>query len=312
MKRKKIKIITVSLICAAILSAGAFAAANASENVQKTNDSESVQTIESTFRNISEKAGDMLKGGKHGGHFMFFDSSEIAGILGMTEDDFKAALTEADGNIVKILEDSGKLEEYKAKILENCKTKLDEQVADGKITQEQADEKYAETKAAVAGITSENSPIIRFRNGEKPEKGFSVHMFGGKGFDFSVESIADILGITEDELETKLDEADGNIIKILEDSGKLEEYKAKILENCKTKLDEQVADGKITQEKADELFARLEEMVNSFTSDSGFAMPGRGKGREHITRFKDDENSEDVTVTTKFFENKQTEENKSV
>ena len=115
---------------------------------------------------------------------------------------------------------------------------------------------------------------------ERPEKHERFSKDGGFGFGFGIcfgidgvqmafgsddVSITDILGITEEELKTKIEENRGNIFKILEDAGKLDEYKTKLLENFKSHLDRQVADGKITQDKANELYASMEK----FTKDLG-------------------------------------------
>jgi len=100
-------------------------------------------------------------------------------------------------------------------------------------------------------------------------------IFGSDGVD-----IAGILGLTEEELCEKIREAAGNIFKILDEAGKLDEYKDKLMQNFKAKLDEQVAAGAITQEKADEALAMLEESLNGLLSGENAMgmekMPGRG------------------------------------
>jgi hypothetical protein len=106
--------------------------------------------------------------------------------------------------------------------------------------------------------------------------GFGIGIGGINGcFGSDCVDIADMLGITEQEFIDKLKE-EGNIFKILEDAGKLGEYKEKLLENFREKLDAQAACGAITKEQADEAYARLEEAVNNFSSDGGGL---RGPGR---------------------------------
>ena len=128
--------------------------------------------------------------------------------------------------------------------------------------------------------------------------GFGMGIGGIKGFFGSGSAdIADILGLTEEELRAKILEADGNIFKVLEEAGKLEEYKNKILQGFKEKLDEQVVSGAITQEKADEAYAMLEESVSSLINGEGPAMKMPGPGRhEPVRSYK----TETETRTTSF------------
>jgi len=149
---------------------------------------------------------------------------------------------------------------------------------------------------------------FKFPDGELPElpEGTEFHTFkhdgrnGGFGFGIGIGgikdffgsdgiNIADILGVTDDELRDMLKEADGNIFKVLEDAGKLDEYKAAILENFKAKLDEQVASGAITQEKADEAYEMLKEAVNNFSGEGcGVRMPGFVGHHKNFKDFNDD------------------------
>ena len=119
--------------------------------------------------------------------------------------------------------------------------------------------------------------------------GFNIGIGGIKGF-FGSDGvdIAGILGLTDDELRDMIKEADGNIFKILEDAGKLEEYKAAILQNFKDKLDAKVASGDITQEKADEVYEMLKEAVEDLSGEGfGAGMPGFCGRHRDFKDFKD-------------------------
>ena len=139
-----------------------------------------------------------------------------------------------------------------------------------------------------------------FPDGEKPHNfkmndknggfGFGIGIGGVKGF-FGSDGvdIADILGVTEEELRDMIKEAGGNIFKVLEDAGKLDEYKAAILQNFRAKLDEQVASGAITKEKAEEAYGMLKEAVDDFSSEGcGAGKPGFGGHIRHFRDFGDD------------------------
>lgn len=309
-KKKKRKIIFTALICAGIISLGSFATiAYAADNTAESGNNDLMQsvrqTVQSTFKNVSEQAKTLinnLRGIKSNGFgFAFCNPEEAASILGITEEELMTKLEETDGNIIKILEDAGKLDEYKIKILAEYKNKLDIAVAEGSLTQDKANEKYAQAETIINEIDSESMPNIgvhKFSDGEIPEEfkkfkdgefdGFEgldrfmeKHEGFGSGFGISFGiidgvkiffssddvNIADMLGISEEELKIKIEENSGNIFKVLEDAGKLEEYKIKILENFKSKLDQQVAEGKITQDKADEIYGSMAEFTADFNSE---------------------------------------------
>ena len=160
MKNKKTKIVITALICTLIISVGSFAVM-ASSGDRTSEDNNLFNAAQSTFKKVSDQVNNFIenfRGPKSIGFgFKLFDPEETASILGITKEEFQSKLEEADGNIIKILEDAGKLDEYKAKVLEDYKAMLDEAVAtDGKLTQEKADELYAKTEEMVNNFSSEN------------------------------------------------------------------------------------------------------------------------------------------------------------
>ena len=87
----------------------------------------------------------------------------------------------------------------------------------------------------------------------------------GMGFSFGLDKsmLCEVLGISEEELKTKLVENNGNLYKVLEEMDKVEEYKAAVLKMTKEALDRAVAEGRITQENADSIYASSKEMMNN-------------------------------------------------
>ncbi|SDD24229.1 hypothetical protein SAMN05660690_3756 [Geodermatophilus telluris] len=85
--------------------------------------------------------------GGHGGHGWFrgFDLSVAAETLGLSEDDLRTAL-EADGaSLASVAADQGvAVEDLVAALTAAAREHLDEAVADGRLTQEQADERAAD------------------------------------------------------------------------------------------------------------------------------------------------------------------------
>jgi polyhydroxyalkanoate synthesis regulator phasin len=123
------------------------------------------------------------------------------------------------------------------------KQMLDEAVADGKLTQEQAD-KMAARKDGLMG----------WFGGMHDRKGmFGVRM--GK----NSADMAAAIGITEDQLKSEL--ASGKKLSdILADQGITEEqFQQKMLEIRKEALAQAVADGKLTQDQADKMLQRMEK-----------------------------------------------------
>ena len=80
-------------------------------------------------------------------------------------------------NLRTIAKDAGKLEEFKAQMLEQKKAILDQRVKDGKLTQEQADEIYNAIKNNQANCDGTGSAAI----GRKYGAGFGLGSGMGNG-----------------------------------------------------------------------------------------------------------------------------------
>ncbi|PRY48923.1 hypothetical protein LY71_1075 [Geodermatophilus tzadiensis] len=125
-------------------------------------------------------------------------------------------------------------------------------VDDGSISQEQADE--------VATTLS--------------EAGFGGH--GGYGWHggFGLEVAAETLGLSEEDLRTALQADGASLASVAEDQGvAVEDLVAALTAAAQEHLDEAVAEGRLTQEQADERSAELEtwitERVNDADADGG-------------------------------------------
>jgi hypothetical protein len=132
-------------------------------------------------------------------------------------------------------------------------------VDDGSITQEQADEVAA--TLAESGLGGPGG-----RGGHGP------------GMDLSVA--AQTLGMTEDELRTAL-EADGaTLAQVAEDQGVEEDALVDALVTAgKERIADAVADGRLTQEEADQRLADLEAQVTERV-ESSLPGPGDRPGRD--------------------------------
>ncbi len=151
--------------------------------------------------------------------------SKVADKLGVSQDDLKTAIDEARDETI------------------------DEAVADGSLTEEQA-ERLRERVAEGGRL------FPRFR----------------RGHGHVVAAAAEVLDIPRDELVEGL--KDGNsLAEIAEAEGmNVEDFKAGLLAQMQTQLDDRVADGTITQGQADRLSEGLEERIDNIVN----AQPGEG------------------------------------
>jgi hypothetical protein len=156
-------------------------------------------------------------------------------------------------------------------------------VEDGTLTQEQAD--------AVAETLDEQLPA--------PGPGGFGGPRGHGGILLDLEVAAEELGLTERELHEQLHDGT-TLAEIAEEQGvDLDDLVNVIVETVEERLAAAVDEGRIDQERADELAATLEERVRTFVEE-GFPVPpdrlrppghgpwGRGDGLEQDTQPEDD------------------------
>jgi len=156
--------------------------------------------------------------------------SKVAAKLGIGEDKLKTAVDEAYSETI------------------------DEQVAAGQLTQDQAD--------------------------RLKERGFDVApMFAPRGRRFRLggvnlmESAATVLGISADDLMTQLKDGK-SLADVAQAQGvSVDKLKTDLLAQVKTALNTLVSDGKITQSQADDVYSRTESNIDTIINATG---PFRG------------------------------------
>ncbi len=158
--------------------------------------------------------------------------SKVADKLGVSEDELKTAIDEARDETI------------------------DEAVAEGRLTEEQAE---------------------RLREG-----GFTfnrrLHRAGGH----ILNAAADVLEMEKDDLVVELREGNSLADVAAAQGIDVDSFKAQLLAEVQTDIDAKVADGTITQEQADQLSEGLEEridnIVNAQLGEGGFGGPGHRHG----------------------------------
>jgi hypothetical protein len=157
---------------------------------------------------------------------------------------------------------------------------------DGRITEEQAEDMRSRIESG------EMPPFLGpglFFGGPKGdgERGFGFGFGPGLGFHFGekLDAAAEYLGVTEEELREAL-RSGQSLAEIAEERGKsVDGLKDALIAEARTRLDEAVADEKLTREQADRMLERLREGIDDLVNASGdnrfrfhFRGPGPGMG----------------------------------
>ena len=186
----------------------------------------------------------------------------LADVLGISVEDLMAA-REAGQTPAEIAEENGvSRDELVSSLVAERQASLDQAVADGELTQEEADEKAADLEEHVNA----------FVDGE----GHGPHGPGGPDREARAEALADVLGISVEDLMAAR-EAGQTPAEIAEENGvSRDELVSSLVAERQASLDQAVADGELTQEEADEKAADLEEHVNAFVDGEGHGPHGPG------------------------------------
>jgi hypothetical protein len=140
---------------------------------------------------------------------------------------------------------------------------------DGRLTQEQADALKERVESG------EVPPFFGAFLGPRLDRGFDRfphplpfhrHFF----FEEKLSTAADYLGLSEDELEEKLNDG-STLAEVAEAEGKsVDGLKQALLDVAKERVDRAVEDGDLTQAEADDLLEGLEERIDAFVEHAFF------------------------------------------
>ena len=221
--------------------------------------------------------GEGKRGGRmHGPPILQIAADE----MGLTREEMKAELEESeDRSIADVAaEYSVSTDTIVDAVMADVAEKMAERVADGTITQEEADEKMVEIREKVT---------------EKIEEPFTPRGPGkhqGKRGPSLAQVAADEMGLTREEMRAELEESEGRSIADVaaEYNVSNETIIDAFMDQVAEKIAEKVADGSITQEEADERLAEIREKVTEkieepFTPRERGERPQRGN-RDGATR----------------------------
>jgi hypothetical protein len=220
------------------------------------------------------------RGGPRGEHL-----EVVAEALGMTPDEVREAVSGGQ-TIAELAEAQGVPLQDVADALVAAETeRLQQAVEDGRLTQEEADEKLAHM---------EENILERLESGERGLGGPGGH--GGRRGEH-LDVVAEALGMTADEVREAVSGGQ-TIAELAEAQGVPLQDVADALMAAETeRLQQAVEDGRLTQEEADEKLAHMEENILKRLESSEPGGPrgtggpgGRGgkRGGEHGPRLSDE------------------------
>jgi len=144
--------------------------------------------------------------------------------------------------------------------------RVDAALAAGRITKDQAD-------AMKAAINSGKLPLGLGVPGAGFHMGGGIHTFGG-----AIDAAATYLGLTQDQLRTQL-ESGKSLPDIAKAQGKsVAGLKQALTADLKTKLDQAVKDGRLTQSEADSILAKVSASLDDLINSTLPKMPAMGNG----------------------------------
>jgi hypothetical protein len=140
---------------------------------------------------------------------------------------------------------------------------------DGRLTQEEADALKERIESG------ELPPFFGMFLGPRLEGGFEhfpprLPFHGHFFFEEKLSTAADYLGLTEDELEERLNEGDA-LAEVAEAEGKSADGLVQaLLAEARERIEQAVEDGDLTQSEADDLLEGLEERIHAFVESARF------------------------------------------
>jgi uncharacterized protein YidB (DUF937 family) len=231
------RIVTPLVVVAAV---GGGAVAGAVIGVPGLSGAQESSTTTSTSRPTSEQAKPDRARARHAGA----ELEAAAEALGLSVDELAAKLSDGETTIADVAEQEGvPLDEVKDAMTDAARERIDELV----------------TKPWP-------KPGFREHPGKAPGHG---RWFGGGPFGASIEELASALGIDIDELRQQLRDGKSPAEIAQEQGIDVDELIDELVSAVGEHLDEAVANGHLTREQADNLEAKLREVVTAMVNGEG-------------------------------------------
>jgi hypothetical protein len=187
------------------------------------------------------------------GHFFLGAGLDTAAeALGITEDELRDALQDGQ-TIAEVASDQGvEVQTVIDALVAAATSRIDEAVADGDITQDEADDLKADLEERMTDLVNRDLP--------GPGGGFGRRVFAHASLDVAAEA----LGITEDELRDALQ--DGQTEVASDQGDEVQTVIDALVAAATARIDDEVAEGDLSQDEADDRKADLEERMTDLVN----------------------------------------------
>ncbi len=197
----------------------------------------------------------------------------IAEVLGMTADELTEALS-SGSTLAEIAEAQGvDVQNLVDFLVAQANEKIDEAVADGRLTDEEAAERRD-------GLAEKVEAVINGEGGSKGHRGNRGHHGNHGNRGQQSETIADVLGISAEELQ-EAKAAGTTIAELAEANGvSVDAVVEALVADAAARIDVAVESGRITEEDAADKLAQMEEKIEAIVNgEADFSRSGRRGGQ---------------------------------
>ena len=205
----------------------------------------------------------------------------IATVLGIEPQEMLQQLQEGQSLADIIVAQGSSVEAVIEDLSAQLQSKLDQAVADGKITVEQAEQLLASFHARATDLI-ENADLTKVRRhgaGDKRDQRGDGDAPGNLGPSQIIGGIATVLGIEPQELLQQLREGQSLADIIVAQGSSVEAVIEDLSAQLQSKLDQAVADGRITAEQAEQLLTSFQAQARQELENPGLhRTPGRHAG----------------------------------
>lgn len=284
-------------LASALQSGSGSLAAQSDGSTPTTQAGGSTSGTDASGADSTDKPAGAGKGDHHGrgGHHGFFGAADdLAAVLGLSSEDLWSQVAEGK-SLGEIADAQGVSRDTAVDTLtKGLADHLADEVAEGDLTQSEADTRLAEAKDAVASMIDKGWGDWAGGWGKGGGMADGWRMGGGMGHDHGglglgrgadLQGLADSLGIDLNQLRTDV-MAGKTVAEAAEAQGvSADDLKNALVTEATKHIDQALADGRIDQAKADELKAgldaRIDDLINGKAGDLGGHGGWGGGGMGH-------------------------------
>ncbi len=174
---------------------------------------------------------------------------------GLTVQEIMAQMRDDDLSLAEVIAaNGGDVEAVKAEIIAAATEKINAAVAEGTLTQERADQMLANLPDRVSAAMEHRPSEVRPREVARAAAGLAREL---------VNAVADATGLTPREILQQAREDEMSLAEVIAaNGGDVEAIVAQVVAAATEQINAAVAEGRLTQERADQMLANLEDAIN--------------------------------------------------